>query len=146
MAEGFGPKTEIISDLQIQPTAAYLPAAPSVPDEARQAALARAEAGEQITTAVAKEIMAETREKLPKRKTVEPAENLRLRLTRTMERFKAQWNPTELREFARQIREFADKAEPMEVLCPNCRSGFMERVGGKGEVVRYQCLNCGYSL
>jgi signal-transduction protein with cAMP-binding, CBS, and nucleotidyltransferase domain len=39
-----------------------------------------------------------------------------------------------------------DKAEPMEVLCPNCRSGFMERVAGKGEVVRYQCPSCGYSL
>lgn len=39
-----------------------------------------------------------------------------------------------------------DKAEPMEVLCPNCRSGFMEKVENKGEVVRYQCPNCGYSL
>ena len=39
-----------------------------------------------------------------------------------------------------------DKAEPMEVLCPHCRSGFMEKVEGKGEVVRYQCPNCGYSL
>jgi CBS domain-containing protein len=39
-----------------------------------------------------------------------------------------------------------DKAEPMEVLCPSCRSGFMERIEGKGEVVRYQCPNCGYSL
>jgi CBS domain-containing protein len=39
-----------------------------------------------------------------------------------------------------------DKAEPMEVLCPNCRSGFMERIENKGEVVRYQCLNCNYSL
>lgn len=39
-----------------------------------------------------------------------------------------------------------DKAEPMEVLCPNCRSGFMEKVGNKGEVIRYQCPNCGYSL
>jgi CBS domain-containing protein len=39
-----------------------------------------------------------------------------------------------------------DKAEPMEVLCPTCRSGFMERVERKGEVVRYQCPNCSYSL
>lgn len=39
-----------------------------------------------------------------------------------------------------------DKAEPMEVLCPNCRSGFLERIEGKGEVVRYQCPNCSYSL
>ena len=37
-------------------------------------------------------------------------------------------------------------AEPVEVLCPNCRSGFMEKVENKGEVVRYQCPNCGYSL
>jgi CBS domain-containing protein len=39
-----------------------------------------------------------------------------------------------------------DKAEPMEVLCPSCRSGFMEKIETKGEVVRYQCPNCGYSL
>ena len=39
-----------------------------------------------------------------------------------------------------------DKAEPMEVLCPNCRSGFMERIEGKGEVIRYQCPNSGYLL
>ncbi len=39
-----------------------------------------------------------------------------------------------------------DKAEPMEVLCPTCRSGFMERIETKGEVIRYQCPNCGYSL
>lgn len=39
-----------------------------------------------------------------------------------------------------------DKAEPMEVLCPRCRSGFMERVESKGEVIKYQCPNCSYSL
>jgi hypothetical protein len=36
VAERFGPKTEIIADLTIQPTAACLLAAPSVPDEARE--------------------------------------------------------------------------------------------------------------
>lgn len=39
-----------------------------------------------------------------------------------------------------------DQAEPMEVLCPNCRSGFMEKLEVKGEVIRYQCPNCGYAL
>jgi len=39
-----------------------------------------------------------------------------------------------------------DKAEPVEVLCPNCRSGFMEKTEMKGEVIRYQCSNCGYTL
>jgi hypothetical protein len=34
VAGAFGPKTDIIADLAIQPTAAYLLAAPSVPDEA----------------------------------------------------------------------------------------------------------------
>src|SRR5262245_16411051 len=34
VAEAFGPKTEIISDLAIAPTAAYLLAAPSTPEEA----------------------------------------------------------------------------------------------------------------
>lgn len=39
-----------------------------------------------------------------------------------------------------------DKAEPIEVLCPNCRSGFMEKTGLVGETIRYQCSNCGYTL
>src|SRR5262249_37303709 len=61
VAERFGPKSEMISDLTIQPTAAYLLAAPSAPDEAREAAIERAEAGERITSAVAKEILARAR-------------------------------------------------------------------------------------
>jgi hypothetical protein len=46
-----------------QGTVAYLLAAPSVPDEAPEKAVERAEGGEQVTTAVAKEIPAETRKK-----------------------------------------------------------------------------------
>ncbi len=63
VAEGFGAKSEMISDLTIQPTAAYLLAAPSVPEEARQTAIERAEGGEKITTVVAKEIVAEAKKK-----------------------------------------------------------------------------------
>jgi hypothetical protein len=48
-----------IARLDIATTAAYLLAAPSVPDEARAEALARAEAGERITVAAAKVIVAE---------------------------------------------------------------------------------------
>jgi gas vesicle protein len=61
VAQTFGPKTEIIADLTIQPTAAYLLAAPSASDEAREDAIKRAEAGEKVTTEVAKEILADTR-------------------------------------------------------------------------------------
>ncbi len=111
VAESFGPKTEIIADLAIQPTAAYLLAAPSAPNEARQAALERAEAGEQITTAVAREILAETRKKRPKRKKAVPAGKLGLRLVKSLEQYKERWNPKELSELARQLREFADALE-----------------------------------
>jgi predicted transcriptional regulator len=39
-----------------------------------------------------------------------------------------------------------DASEPVEVLCPNCRSGFMEKIETKGEVIKYECPNCRYSL
>jgi len=47
VAERFGSNPQLIADLTIQPTAAYLLAAPSVPEEAREIAIERAEPGEQ---------------------------------------------------------------------------------------------------
>ena len=49
VAERF--KSAKFADLPIQPSAAYLLAAPAVPDEARQVAVEKAEAGEEITFA-----------------------------------------------------------------------------------------------
>ena len=43
VAEQFGAKSEMISDLKIAPTAAYLLASPSAPDEARQEAVRMAD-------------------------------------------------------------------------------------------------------
>jgi hypothetical protein len=109
VAQRFGPKTEMISDLTIQPTAAYLLAAPSVPDEARQAAIERAQAGENITAEVAKEILAESRKKRrPKRQKALPAAKLSGPLGQVLQRYKERWKSDELSEFARQLREFAD--------------------------------------
>lgn len=115
VAERFGANPKLISDLTIQPTAAYLLAAPSVPDEARQVAIEKAEAGEAITTAVAKEIVAEAKKKKkPRRQKSVPADKLGLRLGRVLERYKERWNPDELTELARQLREFADSLEGRE--------------------------------
>lgn len=112
VAERFGVKTEIIADLTIQPTAAYLLAAPSVPDEARQVAFKRAEAGEKITTSVAKEILAETRKKKrPRRVRSLPTDKLAVRLGHVLNRYRERWNAKELSELARQLREFADALE-----------------------------------
>lgn len=57
VAERF--KNANIADLNFAPTALYMLAQPSVPDEARADALQRAESGERITVATAKAIVAE---------------------------------------------------------------------------------------
>jgi hypothetical protein len=61
VAEQFGRKTEMISDLAIAPTAAYLLAAPSAPFEAREAAIQRARTGERVTVGMAKELLGTAR-------------------------------------------------------------------------------------
>jgi hypothetical protein len=115
VAERFGANPKLISDLTIQPTAAYLLAAPSAPDEARQQAIERAEAGEEITTSVAKEILAETRKKRrPRREKAILADKLAMWLVRVLERYKERWNPKELADLAQQLREFADALEKPE--------------------------------
>ena len=107
VAERF--KSAKIADLPIQPSAAYFLAAPSVPDEARQVAVEKAEAGEEITVATAREIVAEAKKKKrPRRRKPVSAEKLGGRLVKVLERYKERWNPGELSELARQLREFAD--------------------------------------
>jgi hypothetical protein len=107
VAERFG-KTEIISDLRIQPTAAYLLAAPSAPDEARQAAIERAASGEQITTRVAREILTRARKRLRRRTKAPSSEKLAQRLAVSVERYKERWNSQQNAELARELRNIAD--------------------------------------
>ncbi len=105
-------KSAKFADLPIQPSAAYLLAAPAVPDEARQVAVEKAEAGEEITFATARKIVAEAKKKRrPRRQKTVPADKLGLRLVKSLERYKERWKPKELSELARQLREFADTLE-----------------------------------
>lgn len=107
VAERF--KSAKIADLPIQPSAAYFLAAPSVPDEARQAALEKAAAGEEINVKAAKAIVAEAKKKRrPKKRKAATTEKLTERLGKVLERYREQWNGKELAELARQLREFAD--------------------------------------
>ncbi|HEY7155624.1 MAG TPA: DUF3102 domain-containing protein [Gemmataceae bacterium] len=107
VAEQF--KSAKIADLPIQPIAAYLLAAPSVPDEAREKAVEKAEAGEEITFATAREIVAEAKKKKrPRRHKTMPAEKLAGRLVTVLECYRDRWDPKELTELARRLREFAD--------------------------------------
>jgi hypothetical protein len=112
VAERFGAKSEIIADLKIQPTAAYLLASPTVPDEARERALQRAEAGEQITSAIAKKILAESRrKKRPKQEGLQPTDKLTIRLVTRLTQFRNQWNPKDLAHLAQTLRAFADEID-----------------------------------
>jgi hypothetical protein len=112
VAERF--KSAKFAELPIQP-AAYLLAAPAVPDEARQVAIEKAEAGEEITFTTAKEIVAEAKKKKrPRRRKTVPTDKLALRLVRALERYKERWNPDDLSEFARHLREFAEALEKPE--------------------------------
>ena len=110
VAEKF--KSAKIADLPIQRSAAYFLAAPSVPDETRQVAVEKAEAGEEITFAAAKENVAEAKKEGKKRAKPLPTDKLGLRLVRVLERYRERWNPKELADLARQLRKFADALEP----------------------------------
>jgi hypothetical protein len=113
VVEQFG-KTAKIAKLPIQPSAAYFLAAPSVPDEARQAAVEKAEAGEEITVAAAKEIVAEAKNKRrPRRRKPVSAEKLGVRLVKTLRRYQERWTG-DLSDLARHLREFADALEKPE--------------------------------
>jgi len=110
VAEQFG-KSAIIADLPIQPSAAYMLAAPSVPDEARQKVIELAEAGEKISVAVAQKIVAEAKKKGTKKAKRLPVDKLALRLTTMLERYKVRWDQKEWGQLANQLREFADALE-----------------------------------
>jgi len=106
VAERF--KSAKIADLSIQPSAAYFLAAPSVPDEARQVAVKKAQAGEEITVATAREIVAEAKKKRrPRRQKAVPADKLGVRLVKMLRRYQERW-PGELSELAKHLREFAN--------------------------------------
>jgi Protein of unknown function (DUF3102) len=111
VAEVFGPKSEIISDLAIVPTAAYLLAAPSTPYEARQIALDRAQSGETITSAVAKEIVGAARTKTARKVGIVPTNMLSVRLGKALEAFKKRWDPKEVQALVRQLQEFVHGLE-----------------------------------
>jgi hypothetical protein len=110
VAEKF--KSAKIADLPIQPSAAYFLAAPSVPDEAREMAVEKAEAGEEITIDTARAIVAAARKKKrPRRQKTMPSDKLAGRLVKVLERYRDRWDPRGLKALARELREFADALE-----------------------------------
>jgi hypothetical protein len=82
-------------------TAAYLLAAPAGPDEARQVAVKKAEACEEIPFATAKRMVAQGKKmRRPKRPQALPTEKLGLRTRNVLERYRERGNPEDLADFA----------------------------------------------
>lgn len=116
VAEQFGPKVEKISNLPIVPSAAYILAAPSVPEEARKKAIEKAKEGKTISVIVAKTIIAETRSELREEKGGQArkkrsASVLGPKLLSTLEKYLKGWASNDLPDLAQQLRQFADKVE-----------------------------------
>lgn len=112
VAQRFASKMDTVSILKIDLSAAYLLAAPSVPQEASAAALERAERGERITRTVAKEILSRFGQQSghPERgsSAERPTGKLWGQLLETLESFRQRWNPRQLDVLARQLKDFAD--------------------------------------
>lgn len=114
VARRFRPRMEIISQLKFRPTAAYLLAAPSTPDAVLDTAIERAGNGETITVDIAREMIAKANQKGRRKKPkTSPAKYLSPRLKKVLERFHQKWDPNELPELARQLREFAAEIEKL---------------------------------
>jgi len=111
VAEQFGPKTEMISDLAISPTAAYLLASASTPWEARQTALDRAIAGEQITASVARELIGVKRKTIGRNRKVLSADEMCDRVEKVLSRIIMQCNPKHLSILFDKLRAFAKEKE-----------------------------------
>ncbi len=115
VAQRFGSKSDTVSIMRIDLTAAYLLAAPTVPEQASAAALQRAHNGERITASVAKEILSSYRSKPEHREKTSPVEwpagKLRGQLLEMLESFRQRWNPRQVNSLARQLREFADSLQ-----------------------------------
>ena len=114
VAQRFGSKIDTMSIIKIDPTAAYLLAAPSAPLAASEIALERAENGERITVSVAKGILGTLGKKPVRRGDKSPAlpdSKLLGHLLETLESLRRCWHPRLHTVLARQLRDFADSLE-----------------------------------
>lgn len=113
VAEKFS-QCENLNSLPVRPSALYLLAQPSVPDEARDEALDKAESGEPITVAAAKEIIASHREPVDTGplEITEAAKRLRNAVFRIIERYPDHGKPLapdHLRQIADELIVFLEQ-------------------------------------
>lgn len=124
VAERF--KSAKFAEIDMDPSAAYLLAAPSTPEQVRKEALTRAENGERVTHAVATKLVAAHKNSrngkaaAPShaRRTEDPAERVR----KLLKRERSAWPATSVHELAHVLREFLAELEKSTATEPNDRS------------------------
>jgi hypothetical protein len=97
-------------------------------------AVERAAAGEQVTTAVARQTLAAAREKAARVASRFPFEELRPNLTQLLRRHKARCRPEDFQELARRLQGFDETLE------------MLVRAGGKRHVSHQGHQQCGAAL
>src|SRR6202047_5622073 len=105
------PKRQLLPICRSSRPRAYLLAAPSTPDKACQAAIARERAGERITTRVAKEILGEAKNTAKRAPKAARGSGLALQPKKTLERYRDEWGTKNLGDLARHLRAFADSLD-----------------------------------
>ena len=115
VADWLGDKQEIVSHMRIVATAAYMLSASSTSQTAREMALERAKAGEEITNAIAREIVELTRSQNGQRRKGKPAHRLRAELRRLLDQSKKSLSAVARTDFAREFREAAAALEETEL-------------------------------
>ena len=104
----FGSKSEIISQLDISPTAAYLLAAPSTPAAARSDAIRLGEEGKKVTPNVVRKLVARHRVVANgKEKEQVPERRLEHQLKLLLHRVRRRWDPENLERMADLLVKFA---------------------------------------
>jgi hypothetical protein len=110
VAENFGDKMEIISDSHLTPTAAYLLAAPSTPEDARRTALQLAGKGKTVTVALARQLIRKIRAKTKDKQTAIPSktETMLAKLDRHLERIIERLKPEDIGKMSDHLIHFAN--------------------------------------
>jgi hypothetical protein len=104
----FGSKSEIISQLDISPTAAYLLAAPSTPAAARSDAIRLGEEGKKVTPNVVRKLVAKHRVNAKgNEKEHVPVRRLEHQLKLLLHRVRRRWDPENLERMADLLVKFA---------------------------------------
>lgn len=104
-------KSARVADLEVDVTAAYLLAAPSTPERARTMALERAEDGQHITHALAREIITKTKAEHENSQPNRNGTHAGERAIQALDRLRRHWPGEKAQKLAQLLRAYADSLE-----------------------------------